>query len=562
MISIVSRFLRRFAILKQRRYLPLIAIIFLGFILRFWGIGFGFPYTYHVDEPAYISAALNLGAGIIGRQPNPTGFSNILLGEFGIFFVIGILGGLFDSVNDFATLYRADPTVFFLLGRITIAFFGGLTVVGVYGIGKILGGYRNGLIAAFLLAIAYLHARDSHYAVPDIGFTFFMVMSTLLAIVAIRKSQERYLVFASLVGGYGIATKWTGLPIIVTLFLAGIIFYGSNPPAVRGYPRLTRNIIWMLGLSAGFFLGGFQILLQPVTFFEYAMREAQSGEGGGFGHWQIDSLPGWIFYIKTLGLGLGIILVTLGFLGLLLYVRQCYISKNHSSWIVLSFPLIYFLVMGGTRHYFARYALPLIPFIIIFAGFAIHNLLLWLETKKVQRLWVWGGLILVLASAQPLSYLVQHNVLLTRPDTRTVAKDWIEGNIPSGAKIALDWPIHAPTLSSDEKKLADSKAIYDLTYVGETGLSEHSTQWYRDQQFDYLITSSFVTEIPLSIPEYHAKRVEFYASLDREFGLYKTFSPTSADTPPSFVFDEIYGPFVSVWERDYPGPIIKIYRVP
>ncbi len=99
-------------------------ILILALALRLWGINFGLPYAYHFDEPAYVSAALNLGARIIGRQPNPTGFSNLLFGEYAAYFIAGRLGGLFASVSDFEQAYRSDPTVFLLLGRLTSALVG------------------------------------------------------------------------------------------------------------------------------------------------------------------------------------------------------------------------------------------------------------------------------------------------------------------------------------------------------------------------------------------------------------------------------------------------------
>src|SRR5512135_1886759 len=95
--------------------LILVAIFVVAVGLRIWGIGFGLPYPYHADEPTYVSAALNLGAGIIGRQPNPTGFSNILFGEYGAYYLIGRLAGLFSSTAAFEQAYRADPSVFLLL---------------------------------------------------------------------------------------------------------------------------------------------------------------------------------------------------------------------------------------------------------------------------------------------------------------------------------------------------------------------------------------------------------------------------------------------------------------
>jgi hypothetical protein len=86
----------------------LIAILALALGLRIWGIGFGLPYPYHPDEPTYVSAALNLGAGIIGRQPNPTGFSNILFGEYASYYLAGRLTGLFSSAAAFEQAYRSN----------------------------------------------------------------------------------------------------------------------------------------------------------------------------------------------------------------------------------------------------------------------------------------------------------------------------------------------------------------------------------------------------------------------------------------------------------------------
>jgi hypothetical protein len=51
-------------------------------ILRVWGIGFGLPYLYHLDEHYYINTALKLGSGVVNNPPYaPTGFSNVLFGE-------------------------------------------------------------------------------------------------------------------------------------------------------------------------------------------------------------------------------------------------------------------------------------------------------------------------------------------------------------------------------------------------------------------------------------------------------------------------------------------------
>ena len=109
--------------------------------------------------------------------------------------------------------------------------------------------------------------------------------------------------------------------------------------------------------------------------------------------------------------------------------------------------------------------------------------------------------------------------------------------------------------------MPDSEREYNVTVVGDTGLAEHSAAWYREQRFDYLITSSFIYSIPLVYERQDAQRRAFYASLDQELELLQEFRPGHGDDEPPFIFDEIYGPAVSLWQRERPGPTLKIYRV-
>jgi hypothetical protein len=50
-------------------------------------------------------------------------------------------------------------------------------------------------------------------------------------------------------------------------------------------------------------------------------------------------------------------------------------------------------------------------------------------------------------------------------------------------------------------------------------------------------------------------------ALDEELDLLQAFHPGPDGEDVSFVFDEIYGPGVSLWQRGQPRQAIKIYRV-
>jgi hypothetical protein len=540
--------------------LALVGILAVALVLRLGGIGFGLPYAYHIDEPTYVSEALNLGARIIGRQPNPTGFSNMLFGEYAVYFVVGRLAGLFASLGDFEQAYRSDPTVFLLLGRLTSALLGTLNVLAVYHIEKGLTQRRPGLLAALFLAVAFLHVRDSHYGVPDITAACLVSVAVLFCLLSVKRPNPRYLYLAAAAGGLAIAVKWSVWPLLVTLGLVIFFDWQTRGKGV-GVGRFGRHLLLvLLSFAGGLILGGFQLFIKPGLYLEYALRESAAGEGGGFGFWQIDTVSGWLFYLKTAVYGLGLVFLALAVWGGVWRLVRTVRDRDRLSVVLLSFPVCYYLVMGATRHYFARYALPLVPFAAVFAAEPIWALVHW----KTERRWLaWGlaALLAVAALAQPLAWSVQQDSVLMAEDTRTLAKNWIEANLPAGAKIAVDWPVHGPPLSTPERAMPQSTRVYSVVAIGGTGLADHTLQWYQAQGFDYLVTSSFITDLSVVDPAQNDERNRFYASLDQQLTLIQEFRPDAGDQAQAFVFDEIYGPAVSVWARNRPGPTLKIYRL-
>jgi hypothetical protein len=43
--------------------------------------------------------------------------------------------------------------------------------------------------------------------------------------------------------------------------------------------------------------------------------------------------------------------------------------------------------------------------------------------------------------------------------------------------------------------------------------------------------------------------------------LVKEFSADPSGDEPPFLFDEIYGPVISLWQRERPGPTIRVYQI-
>ena len=540
---------RRFA-----RLLALAAILALGLLLRLWGVTFGFPYVYHYDEPTYVRIALDLGRGVVGNQPNPTGFSNVLFGQYAAWFGLGRLVRESAPGIAAAAAWPAHPTfVLILLGRLASAFLGTLTVAVAYRLGKLISGPAVGLLSAGILAVAFLHVRSSHHAVPDVAATFFVCGTVLLAVLAVHHRKPQPVFMAAATAGLAVATKWTAAPVILPVALAAIevrLARGDRQVRLAG----TASGLLALGalFAAGFVVGGFELLLDPRRYLDYLLLEFRAGAAGGFWIWQVDSLPGWAFYLKTLVYGLGVIPLALALAGLVRHLVMVFRTRDRVSMLLLAFVLAYYLAIGSTRHYFARYALPLIPFLALFAADAAYRLVAMTGSRLgIRRMWVMGAAV-VLVLSQPLASSIRHGVLLTRIDTRTVAKDWIENRVAAGAKLALDWPVYSPPLSRE---------LYAVREQGRLGLAKHSLDWYLQEEFDYIVTSNFVYDLPLTAADQAAARSAFYASLDAELELLAEIGPYLGASPHAIIFEEIYGPTTHLWERQRPGPVLRIYRV-
>lgn len=551
--------------MSPKSRLAIVAIFLIALCLRLWGIGFGLPHFYHYDEHFYINTALNLGAGVLNNPPYaPVGLSNILFLEYASYFVLGRIRGIFMSAQQFEAAYRADPTVFYILARITSATLGALTTLPAFWIGRLLGPQRRevtGWLAAGLVAISFLFVRDSHYGVPDIAMSFFCALAVALTLWSIDCRRCSFIYLAGLVAGIAVSMKWTAMPIILAVLFGSLLITEKHPGAKDCKDRMRIFILTGVSCGLGFVLSSPQVVISPGPYIREAFGQLAAGQAGGFDIWLVDTLPGWLFYVKVLSYGLGIPILVLSAVGVVGRLAVTFTRRSVQSLLLLLFPVIYFLVMGATRHYFARYALPLVPFAAVFAADAIDWIVRSLGNYNRQLAPAAGAVLVLAAVAQPLASSMRHDILLTRPDTRTIAKEWIETNLPAGAKIALDWQTHGPPLASPEHTVPGAARVFDVLIVGNTGLSEHPITWYRENGFDYLISSSFISEISLVFPEQDRARRTFQASLSEELELIHKFSPATTGVDLPFIFDEIYGPAISLWQRERPGPMLDIYRL-
>src|SRR5206468_1791418 len=169
-------------------------------------------------------------------------------------------------------------------------------------------------------------------------------------------------------------------------------------------------------------------------------------------------------------------LLALGGLGLTL------IRAGIAEAIWLAFPLPYLLVIGTWSSRFERYAVPLLPFAALLAARAVVALV---DAGRVRLPWlrrVPAGLAVTVAAglllALPVGRLVAFHRLLGRPDTREVAASWIEHQLPSGTRIAVE--PYGPSLPVASGVLGASRKAAMLDFARSPGEERApSRRWCR-----------------------------------------------------------------------------------
>lgn len=532
------------------------SIFLLALVIRLWGIGFGLPYEYHPDEVQYVRQAISMGEK--GLQPamwnNPPFYKYLLFAEYGGYYLVSRLLGVYSSATDFGSRNALDPSWLYLTGRGTTAVIGALTILVAYWAGKTGFNKKVGFLAAGFLAVSFLHVRDSHFAVNDIPAT---LLITLILVCAFRIAQTghwRWYIIGGLLLGIGFATKYNVLIGIVPFLAAHLFSPGFQIKNLRFRHLLLIPLFAIAGalISSPYFIVAPKEVLGDVYEALYLAGKEGFEEG-----WVIDHQGGFVFYIKTLIWGIGGGLFLLSITGIL----SAFIKPGPTSWILLLLVVTYYIMMGRQQMFFARFILPIVPALLVFSAWAFDWLMGMIRLRVGRSAYIVVFIAtLVLVTVQPVANSLQTDQILSMTDTRSQSKAWIEENIPAGSKIAVERRFHAPQLSTIETPSPESSHTFDVLVVGGYGLPTNPLNWYRDQGFGYLVTSSNIRNLTHKNLELNQRREAFYNEIDAEGILLYEISPFSQGEQ-RFIFDELYGPAVGLWNRQYPGPEIKIYQI-
>ncbi len=535
--------------------------------VRIWGLGFGLPYKYHIDEPPSVLAALRIAQGdfVIEYPPlSPNLQQLVLTGLYGILFIVQLVGGYVSSPEQFALTYQQDPTVFYLLARGLSVLSSLLTLCILYRLVSKLRNRQTAILAVFLLAFCFLDVRHSHFVEPYSLIALMAVITAYAAIQYLSVKKLVWLLVSGIASGIGVGLRFSTAPLVVGPLLAiGLQFFRrEDKPASKIRTLLVHVALLLLSFVVGLLVGTPSLILNTRNSLSTAATQiALAATAEGFWGFAFTDWPTWRFYGAILEIAWGMPVIIAIMLGFLRAIK----SYDEETFVILIFPLLYSVVLlsaSAASSSFARYLVPVLPFLALLGADGVMVITEWLSkylpAKFKTTMMIFLAIMLI---SVPAARIIRLDYLWTQTDTRTLAKEWIEQHIPSNLRIAIQW--HGPPLATQDDPEPNSSRVYEVDLLDpfSSDSEMYSIQHYWAQGFDYIILSSYIYELHRVEPVENSLRQAFYRELDSDLELMAEFNPFTDQSSPSFFFEELWGPITTLWQRERPGPVIKIYRL-
>jgi 4-amino-4-deoxy-L-arabinose transferase-like glycosyltransferase len=526
-------------IARRTAWLLLGAILAVALALRLWNLDHGLPFAYSADEAEhFVPKAVDMFRGSLdpGYYENPPALTYVLYVIFNVRFGTGR-----DLVRDFA----ADPEAAFITARVAVALIGTLVVGLAYWAGARFYERRVGLVAAALMAVAFLPVFYSKHALNDVVTLAPLSVALVGALLAYERGRWFDWALAGGAVGAATATKYTaGAMLLTAAVAAGLRIHRQRAE--------LRRVLAGLAIAGVAFVVLF-LLLDPFALIQLDETRRQikgqssQADSGKLGQ---DDVRGWIYYVGTLGWGFGWVPLVAAVGGALVALRRDW----RRALLLIAFPLFLYIFLGGHGRFFGRWLMPAYPMLCVLAGYGIVALAQAVARRPRPAGALIAGLA-ALACVQGALASVHVDTVLGREDTRAQALRWIEANVPDGAPVVVEPFVPASWLDALDRPVWPVERPFQAY---EKRVRVRRIDRYRERGHCWVVVGSTQKQRGLKAGLRSSRN--YYRALDEASERTVTFSPFAAGADPvEFSYDASFNYRPRAYER--PGPVVEIHRL-
>jgi hypothetical protein len=555
----------------------LAAILIAGLGLRLWGVRGGLPFAYNSDEGNHFvpRAVAMFQHGTLNPHyfANPPAFTYLLHYLYAIWF-----GGGHAVVRAF----QLHPQEAYTLGRVSAALLGTGALWLLYLTGAHLFGRGVALLATAIEAVAFLPVFYAHLALNDVPTLAPLTLSLLGSAGLLRRGRALDAVLAGVGLGLACASKYTAGIVLLPLLAAIAARY------LRGEEKAARTALRDMLIAGVCALAAF-LVANPYSVLDYSSfhgelvrQSSLSAEAQGKLGAPRDG--GLVYYLWSLGWGLGWAPALAALGGALTIWR----SQRALGWLLVPAPLLYLAFMGLQGRYFGRWLLPIFPLLCLLAAFFALQVARTAASLAARRLpgarAALPALIVAGLLAQGVVYSIHSGLVLSRADTRTLARRWMIAHVPAGAPIVAEpvspnewanesrpgtstaanpprwikYPSLVPRVSPAGTLVAPGRQVTIEDY--ERTLAPALIGYYEQHGYCWVLTGSTQSGRAYADGAAVPQAIAYYRALARAGEVAFVASPYGRGARPvAFNFDWSFDYYPLAYER--PGPSVTIYRL-
>jgi len=535
--------------------LLLAAILLAALALRVWSINHGLPFVYNPDEELhFVPIAVGMFSGSLnpGYFENPPALTYLLHAIFRLRFLEGSPFG----ASGFAASFRSDPEAAYITARVAVALLGTAVVALVHWAGSRFFDRRVGLVAAALIAFTFLPVFYSKQALNDIVTLAPLTVGLVGCLVVYERGRAWDWALAGGALGVATATKYTAGAMVISVGVAALL-------------RVLDRRSSLTATLAGLLIAGVVFVVAFLVLNPYSLLDAgafrsqiggQSAQAGSLPKLGQEDQPGWLYYLWTLTWGFGWAPSLAALAGAALALRRDW----RRAALLIAFPLVFFLFLGIQARFFGRWLLPAYPILAILAGYAAVRAVDAIRAPTRGPAGIRTAVLVGLGAllvAQGVISSIHVDRVLGRADTRTLARRWLEHNVPRGSRVVVEPFIPHGFLAIGGREGSERYLRFPVkrpfqTY--EQRLGPELVGRYVEEGYCWVVVASSQKERGLKAGLRRAKA--YYERLDRESQATVVFSPYEPGArPPAFNFDLSFNYLPPAYFR--PGPLVEIHRL-
>jgi len=439
-------------------------ILVVAATFRFYGLAWDGGYLFHPDERKILLVASDL------RLPSPLEFFStdsplnpkfFAYGSFPIYLLK--LLGVFAPPIQLNVPWREDFVSLALMGRVLSVLFDLGTLVMTFLLARRLYDATVGLLASACIAVTVLHIQLAHFYAVDTLLTLLVVTTMYFAARFAQTGARRDAFATGMAFGLAMATKVSALPLVVPMVVAVLKSQRRERESgrqgerekilpVSPSPRLPLrnwlNQLWstraalarILAVAlAAFIVTQPYALLDPVRYFGQVGTESLVARGWldyPYTRQYADTLPFIYPMVQSTVWGMGVPLGIFAWLASALFVWRWWRTREWRDGFILSWALVYFLIVGGQYAKHLRYLLPLLPFLFLMAASALKvpgsRFQVSHFTHHVLRV---AYFVVLFAS---FVYSLAFVGIYSREHPWLTISKWIYANIPTQSTLAIE----------------------------------------------------------------------------------------------------------------------------